>query len=256
MGPVRVKIFKGEKTYKIPFQESRILPASEESNISRDVSITLKNDHYIEFIARTKERIPPIAEQFCKDEINKAITILSLMYTVDIFDKIVFSNWLLEERAIISLWIKPAERQLIDKRSVVNQLTTISEIQQDDEETKERFLLMSNFYAKSLLYEPSEEKFLLLWTILEIFPMKDTTNIKPISVYLSNITGESKEKVKEKLGIGKMYDIRSNLVHNGQFKVSFEEKGEFLSKVEEVVQSVLREMIGLPYEGKLDKYLA
>jgi hypothetical protein len=255
MDPVRIEIFEGERTYKIPYQQSRILLQGEEGNISRDISITLTKDHYIEFIARTKEETPNIAQEFCEQQINKAVTILSCMYSPDIFDKVVYRGWLLEHTGIMSAWIKSVNKLSLDSDEINKQLEIINNLHTNNNEIAERFLLMSKFYAKSLLYDPGEEKFLFLWTILEIFPMKNTSEIKPISTYLSKITGQKEEVIKEKLHIGRMYGIRCGLVHDGQFKVDLKNEGEFFSKIETIVESILRNMIKLPYNKRLDKYL-
>lgn len=134
-----------------------------------------------------------------------------------------------------------------------------------------RFSLMSKFFSKSLSYSMSEEKFLLLWTILEIYPMKSTSNIKPISECLSIILNLDADDVKEKLGIGKLYGLRSSLVHDGIFRVDMElideqydnendlrfyhHTSEILGKLESIVHEVLRYMCGLSYSGSLDEYI-
>ena len=79
---------------------------------------------------------------------------------------------------------------------------------------------MSRFFAKSLAYAPSEEKLLFLWTVLEIYPMTNTTDIRPISELLGKILGRTSEIVKEKLGIGRLFGVRSDLVHNGRLAIS------------------------------------
>lgn len=117
----------------------------------------------------------------------------------------------------------------------------------------------------------SEERFLLLWTILEVFPMKNTSNIRPISEYLSKILNIDANTLKEKLEIGKLYGLRSSLVHDGIFRIDLEViegfyddasnlghyhyKSEVLGKLECIVHEILRHMCGLPYSGLLDKYI-
>ena len=56
-----------------------------------------------------------------------------------------------------------------------------------DPDLQRRLGLMARFFSKAVALDPSEEKFLFLWTTLEVFPMKDTTNIGPISDYLGQI---------------------------------------------------------------------
>jgi hypothetical protein len=253
--PVRIEFFEGERVYKIPYQQARILPVSENSKISKDVSIKLESGKYIEFIARTKENIPHLAQEICEHEIEKVISMISLVYTSDIFDTLIFKGWLLEEKGIMPAWIKFANKLSINGTEFDKQLTSITKIKLSNREINERFTLISKFYTRALLYEPGEEKFLFLWTILEIFPMKNTSNIKPISEYLSKITKISSSEVQTRLGIGRTFGTRSDLVHNGKFEIDIKDKGDFFAKIEDIVRVVLRELVGLPYNHELDKYL-
>ncbi len=103
--------------------------------------------------------------------------------------------------------------------------------------------------------KPGEGKFIWLWTILEIFPLKNRTNIKPISELLAAITGQQSQRVKEKLDIGRLYGHRCNLVHNGKLNIDIKEMGEVFRKLENIIYEILRKMSGLPYSGSLDIYL-
>ena len=153
-----------------------------------------------------------------------------------------------------SAWIKISDELSIGGEEFENNVENINRLIKTDKEIYERFLLMSKFYSKSLLYSPCEEKFILLWTALEIFPMKDTSNIRPIISYLSKVVSQPDNVVKEKLGIGKMYGIRSKLVHDGIFEVETASIGEFFTKLELVVETIMSDMVELPYTGRLNKY--
>ena len=120
-----------------------------------------------------------------------------------------------------------------------------------NQELHARYLLMARFLSKSFLVPPSEEKFLYLWTILEIYPMKDTTNIKPISTFLGNIIGKDPDLIKDQLEIGNLFGARSNLVHNGCLDIPAKDFVETLIRLESICLVVLRSMMGLPYSGAL-----
>jgi len=115
---------------------------------------------------------------------------------------------------------------------------------------------MARFLAKAAAYAPSEEKFVMLWTILEIFPMKDTTDIAPISTELARITGRSPKATKEQLGIGRLFGARSDIVHNGTLPIPHSKLGEPIDRLEAICLCLMRDLAGLPYNGSLEKYFA
>jgi hypothetical protein len=84
--------------------------------------------------------------------------------------------------------------------------------------------------------------------------MKDTTNIRPLTEYISKITGKAPSFIKENLGIGELYDIRCKLIHDGKFPYDSKKMGKFFSKLEDIVVEVLRTMNGFDYNSKLEKY--
>lgn len=255
--PVMIEIFREARTYKVPFQMSSILPKGEGSLISKDATLVLdKESHHIAITARTKETNPVYATKICEDETDRIITILSIIFKPEMFGDLIYRGWLLEEgKGIMQAWIKVSERISIDEKLVSDQLIAIKKKQSSDPNILDRFKLMSSFYSKSLMEKPGEGKFIWLWTILEIFPMKNRTNIKPIGELLAAITGQQSQFVKEKLDIGRLYGHRCNLVHNGKLNIDIKEMGEVFTKLENIIYEILRKMSGLPYSGSLDKYL-
>ena len=84
--------------------------------------------------------------------------------------------------------------------------------------------------------------------------MKNTSNIKPISEFLSAHLNMSSDLVKEKLGIGLLYSVRSSLVHDGKLNIPMEEMGKMFSKLEKICIEVMRAISGINYSGTLDEY--
>jgi len=255
--PVKIEIFKEARSYKVPFQLSAVFPKGENHLILRDAPLVLSKEcHHIALTARTKETDPMRVRKICEDETDRIITILSIIYEPEIFSELIYRGWLLEEKKpIMEAWIKFAEKISVDGKVLSDKLMVIKKKQSSDADILKRFKLMSQFYSKSLRLKPNEEKFILLWTILEIFPMKDATNIKPISEHLATITGQQPERVKEKLDIGRLYGLRCDLVHNGRLNIGIEEMGEVFSRLENIIFEILRSMSGLSYGRSLDKYL-
>jgi hypothetical protein len=115
---------------------------------------------------------------------------------------------------------------------------------------------MSKLFSRAVTIEPGEERFLWLWTVLEVFPMKDTSNIRPIGEHLSRTTGHPLAKLQDKLEIGRLFGARCSLVHDGKLPYSREELGRVQTKLEAIDVTVLRSLGGLPYAGQLDEYLS
>jgi len=118
-----------------------------------------------------------------------------------------------------------------------------------------RFTLMSNLFARALLMEAGDERFLWLWTVLEVFPMKETSDIRSVCDHLSSVTGRTAAELKEKLRIGRLFGARSDLVHNGKLPYEGDELGSNLRKLECIDCVVLRSLGGLAYTGELDEFM-
>jgi hypothetical protein len=181
-----------------------------------------------------------------------------MIYRPEIFDRLVYRGWIVEGQwGVMDAWFDSTENLQplhFDKTLVYNQITSAKKsIQQ--KEISERVNLMARFWTKAQSYDLSEEKFILLWTILEIYPMMDTTNIKPIYEVLSDILGLESGLIDEKLGIRQLYRQRCDLVHQGKFTTQAEEIIELFDKLENILYEIIRNLIDLPYNHSLDHYL-
>jgi len=256
--PVKIEVFKGSRTYRVPFQEWSVLPKARGGLISKDVSLVLDpHSCHIVVTARTEESNPVEARRICEDASDRVITSLSLVYKPEIFSDLIYRGWLLGEKTgVMDAWVKISEPVTLNEKALSAELKDIVQEQSRDAEILNRFTLMSRFYSRTLSQQPSEEKFILLWTILEIFPMKDTTDIKPIAEYLAPITGREPETIKAKLDIGRLYGSRCSLVHNGQFDIELKDMGIVFTKLENIIYEIMRAMTGLAYSGSLDRFLA
>lgn len=256
--PVIIEFISNEsRSYKIPCQYTRVVPRNEEACIAKDAALELETEKkYIVLTARTKEENPYVARHFCENEIDKILGILTCIYNPDIFRNSIYRGWQLEkDKGAIEAWIQISEKVDMDEKIISTEIANTKKLQLSDSDVETRFELMARFFVKSLQFVPCEESFLLLWTALEIFPMKDTTNIRPISEYLGSYLKLSSSFVKEKLDIGKLYSQRCDLVHNGKLTIDTKEMGRTFSKLERIVHEVMRCMCGLPYQGTLDEFL-
>ncbi len=215
--------------------------------------------YHIILTARTKEENHDIARKLCEEEIDRVIASISVIYDRWVFGVPVYRGWIfepqgktfLEGAAVITPPIQVDDKFLARElaRAKVNQTGDANN------DAVQRFKLISRFFRKSLTAETAEDRLFYLWTILEVFPMKDNTNIKPIGELLAGITGKPRKLVKEKLAIGRIYGARCDLVHHGRLVGSREEINDLLMRLECIVRETIRRLSGLPYGGSLDQYL-
>lgn len=258
--PVKIEFFSGPRSFRVPVREASIVPKGIDSPIAKDTILArdgllnLSGEvKYIMITARTKEQNPTIARNFCESAIDRVITDLSVLYGSGLFAKLIYRGWLIEDNFIVEALLSVHEPFEISQ-NVGSILLTLSKQQNINADLNNRYATMSRFFSKSILVPPSEEKLLYLWTMLEIFPMKNTTDIKPISEYLAGRISRSPSEIKEKLGIGRVFRVRSNLIHNGILTLEISEKGEFFRRLEGICLEVLRGMSGINYSGSLQKY--
>lgn len=273
--PTEIEFFAGPKSFQIPVQKSFKFPDQEERTIVKVTELKLDAGQvYVKIATQTSLRDPQEAQFICAKHVDNSATLLAAIYGPYFLDSLVYRGWLVEDGwGVLHSWIQPANQPKIriHKDSLLDMLNTANVKLNQGEDVSNRFALMSKFFVKSMSYSMSEEKFLLLWTILEVYPMKSTSNIKPISECLSRILDLDADVIKEKLELGRIYGLRSSLVHDGIFNIDmetmeisddknldltyFRRKSEILGKLECVVHEILRYMCGLPYSGLLDKYI-
>ena len=271
----KIEFFHKPKVYQVPIQQAFKFPENEERTIVKTGELKLEdNQVYVEIMTQTTLTDPTQALELCERNIDNAITLIAALYGPYFLDSLVYRGWLIKGGwGILYSWVQPANRYKIsiDGKTLFNSLSIARAKIDRDNDISNRFSLMSRFFVKSLSYSMGEEKFLLLWTILEIFPMKSTSNIRPVSEYLSMLLNIDARTVGERLEIGKLYGLRSALVHEGRFRVDMEVvegyydkdselghyryKSEVLGKLECIVHEILRHMCGLPYSGLLDEHI-
>lgn len=172
--PVKIEIFRGPKSYQVPFQLSRVIPLSHNYPIARDAILSLNSEHqYIALITRTKITTGSPTSESCKDEIDQVITYLSAIYNPFIFSDHVYSGWIRENENdgfVASALVTPAEKLDIDENNLTASLKNIRKQLAANPDMNDRFRLMSRFWSKAVVQNPTEEQFLFLWTILEVYP--------------------------------------------------------------------------------------
>lgn len=254
--PVRVEVFQGPRTYEV-FQRAGppVMRSGVEHTIATQQRMEVPGGRtYIEFIARTDDSRQ---REYCEDQIQRVVTQLSALLSPALFAQEVWSGWLSDpEQLVGSFWLMLAPPVSFESADVQKQLLAFRDAVANDADIERRFTLMSKLFVRAVAIEPGEERFLWLWTVLEVFPMRDTSNILPISEHLSRTTGHSPDEVKTKLDIGRLFGARSSLVHDGKLPYGREEMAGVLKKLEAIVVTVLRSLGGLPYAGGLEEYFS
>lgn len=252
--PSKIEIVDGPVSYKVPGQFTRVHIIGEGERVISDGDLDLpKGKRFIVITARSKTLEKQFVHDF-QDIINTVITKISIAYQPQIFFEQVYMGPLLGPyKKFYSMFVRPANSITIVKQELEDQLKEMRKHLSRDNDLLNRFTLMSRFYSKSLAFDPGEEKFLMQWTALEIFPMKDTSDIRPLRKLLAGIVGCSVTDISNKLQLGRLYGKRCDLVHHG--KLAYAEYEDTFRKLEAIVHEVMRHMCGQKYSGLLDRYL-
>ena len=148
--PVKIEMFKRSQTYKVPSQQSSVLPKGRDSLISRDANLELDpHSSHIVITARTEESNPVSARKLCEDASDRIITSLSLIYKPEFFSDLIYRGWLLEEKTgIMDAWIRVTEPVTLSEKALSSEIRDIIEKQSRDADILDRFTLMSRLYSK------------------------------------------------------------------------------------------------------------
>lgn len=257
--PVRIEITEGPVELATSSTRMEVMledKASPPNSLQVGTMLKLEqlySQKYILLTTRTKEAVVSKAEAECTENIDTVVTLLSSTYGSDLFADLIYKGWVFDPKNFgLTTWIKVSPAvDLSDAR--VNGEVALAQLATDPD-VNSRFRLASRFYSSAAAMPPSPEKLLLLWTVLEIYPLKNETSIWPICQELEIITGKSRQKINEVLGIGRLHGIRSALVHHGKLTVPLEDFGGFLQKIDDIVCVILRAMTGQQYDGRLDRY--
>jgi hypothetical protein len=252
--PVRIEVFRGPREYDV-LVGPRIVASGTTSAVLKPQRMRVAEDRtYIEIIARTEEAFG--RRQYCEDHIDRVVAQLSAIVSPRLFEMEVWSGWLCDQNGLFGdSWLMTVHPVSFNPKDVEGRINAFRRAVSADPDIDARFTLMSKLFARAVATEPGEERFLWLWTVLEVFPMKDTSNIQPISDLLSRVTGRPAAEIKERLGIGPLFGARSSLVHDGKLPYGRAALGAVLKKLEAIDSAVIRSLGGLPYSGELEEFL-
>lgn len=256
--PVKIEVFRGPRAFPVPLTSAPVVQQGRTTPLATQGQIVLPmGSRFMVLTARTDLRDPEAGRRYCEAAIDRTVASLAALLGPYIFARRVYRGWTVGDggNTIVETDLRIEPSVSLAPNVLEADLQRIRSTTLRDASMSARFDLMSRFYSKALVRPHSEERFLFLWTVLEIFPMKDTSDIRPISELVSSLTGRTTSEVKEKLAIGRIFGLRSDLVHNGYFDPRAAGIPGFWTRLESLCRETLRFMAGLPYSGSLDRFL-
>lgn len=254
--PVVIESFNDARSFLIPKQATRIHIIGQAEQTAAFETLTVpQGELYLALTARTKD-ISPLAISQIENQLDRVVSRLCISLQPHLFFEQIYRGPIFENKQKwwVSMNIRPGEPITPDGNQLHELLDTTNRILRSDPKLDQRYTLMSRFYSRSLQFDPNEEKFLLQWTCLEIYPMCNTSNIAPLVDYLSKIVNKPAKVVKDRLQLGQLYDIRCKLVHDGILET--ENRYLIFKKLELIVHAIMRCMCNISYDKSLDQYFS
>ncbi|AXO14392.1 HEPN domain-containing protein [Thalassospira indica] len=250
--PVKIELVSGPVDLKIPKQHTRIHVLGKSDKLVELGNLHLPKGHnYLILSVQSKDGSIEGLEEL-NGYLDRTITAVSFLYQPQFFFEQIYRGPLAGSKMAISAFTRAAEYEQIDSKFLADEIRNLYAKFSGDSKTFQRFTLMSKFYRRSLDFDPSEEKFLMLWTAFEVYPMDGTSNIKKLKELIEKITGRTIDEIERNIGIGRLYGLRCNLIHDGRLdKELFE---DIFRKLELLLHEVFREMVRLPYSGSLERF--
>lgn len=114
-------------------------------------------------------------------------------------------------------------------------------------------LHLSFRWFSSAIEHSGPDAFLQYWIALEALAMPGSSDIAPINQHLAESYGVSVAKAKQRFLVGKLFGLRSNIVHGGHLHAVH---GNILSYIAAVYTDVLLQVLNLPAERRAESELA
>ena len=111
---------------------------------------------------------------------------------------------------------------------------------------------LSLHWHESALRSDGVDAFLKSWIALEVLAMPDTTNIRPINQALAEAYGESLDSATAKFQVGRLFGLRSRIVHAGEVVAIHQLIERYLHAI---YSDLLCHRLGIPMETATDVML-
>ena len=149
--------------------------------------------------------------------------------------------------AIQNLNVFPAPFAVPDRLSAV--AGGLAPLPQDD---RSRIMLSLRWFDKAERETEPIDAFLKMWFALETLVMPDTTDIRPINIALTRIYDLSRDDVTTRFKIGRIFGLRSDIVHNGQVRSIHQQLQRY---IQAVYVDILFDLLGQASERRAEAVL-
>lgn len=120
------------------------------------------------------------------------------------------------------------------------------------ERNKKRRIEISLHWFNEGMRSKGLDEFIKHWVALETLGMPDTTNVKPLNEAIAKSYGISTSESSTKFGIGKIFGLRSRIIHNGEDLPIHQMLSEYLQCI---YVDVLFELLGLKSQKRAIKII-
>ena len=121
------------------------------------------------------------------------------------------------------------------------------------EDSRRNRIRLSLRWFQAALFDIGVDAYLKYWIAIETLAMPDTTNIRPVNEALSRIYGIPLEDASQRYQIGRLFDLRGRIVHQGsQIPIS----GKLLDYAESIYSDLLLDAAGSAPESRAESFLS
>jgi Apea-like HEPN len=125
-------------------------------------------------------------------------------------------------------------------------------IAKSDQKQRTSMSLALRWFKSAVFETDGISGFVKYWVAIETLAMPDTTNIAPINQMLSDAYGMSIEGVRHRFLVGRLLNLRSEIIHNGHLGAI---NANLFRYMESLFSDLLSIKLGLRFEKRADAIL-
>lgn len=228
--------------------------------------LTLQGDDYVEIIAPCNSQDSPAVLAEGRRKVEPLLSIIRLLLGERPLDERMLEDVLeIGEKpkyAVASPFVR-METNFPIKRYDITRITELENALRGSENLaapeRDRLLLSLRWYWKAVQERRDVDKYIALWIALEVLVTKGKENnvVDLTRDFLQRglLPQFDKGVVKQRLKIGALYGLRKDIVHNGLNRLP-EERSDYLDRLQEIVQEIIRCNLSLASPGSLLKYFS
>lgn len=237
----------------------------EQSNLKLEVEYqTVQADDYVQIIAPCNSQDSPAVLAEGRRKVEPLLSIIRLLLGERPLDERILEDVLeIDEKPKYTVATPSVriERNFPIERYDAARIKELKDALRGSENLaapeRNPLLLALRWYWKAVQERQDVDKYIALWIALEILVTKEkaknVVNLTRDFLQRNILPQFDKGVVKQRLEIGELYDLRRDIVHYGLNKLP-EEKADYLDRLQEIVEEIIRCNLGLASKGGLLKY--